>query len=48
MKTCIKDPWTRTMGRGGIECEMGGWEGRESNKGEMGTTVIEQKKNCLI
>ena len=38
--TCIKHPWTRTMGR--IECGRWGWVGSGRLMGKMGTTVIKQ------
>ena len=41
--TCIKDPWTKTMGVGWIECgKWGVGRAGESNGGKMGTSVIEQ------
>ena len=32
--TCIKDPWTRTMEVGRIECGRGGWAGKGRAMGE--------------
>ena len=41
-----KEPWTKTMVGGKIECgrwEVGVSRAGESNGGKMGTTVIEQQ-----
>ena len=41
--TAKKDPWTKTMVVGRIECGMGMGRAGENNVGKMGTTVIEQQ-----
>ena len=40
--TCIKDPWTKTIG-GRIECRREGGQSRGEQSEKMGTTVIEQQ-----
>ena len=41
--TCMKDPGTKTWGRGRIECGRWGWVGQERVMRGKGTTLIEQK-----
>ena len=44
-RTCIKDPWPRTMGAGrGLIVGRTG----ESNGGKMGTIVIEQQQKFFL